>query len=241
MNRILIFFARTIYFALSPAHSYPIPPDTPFNGHLHPCNGISPTIQETEPPDFLELDLYTLPSFDKVPENITLDTDKSLEFVYGHLLSFIDGPYFDEFNFDLMAKKISEDLSDIETLGLGITNHNEILSRKLQFVSLVYEKMLFASDALQYYFERPNVENFLICQILDLNIRVFGSFNSQGYLDTEIDGYFGRLAELYEAVAFFGEIFDQLEKVSFRVRGFFQSQKRQAEERILDLLSQVSP
>ncbi|GEQ72589.1 hypothetical protein JCM33374_g6276 [Metschnikowia sp. JCM 33374] len=173
------------------------------------------------------------------PRNITKEMSESLEWFHGLLMSFIHERHFDELYFSASAPKMATNLGDIVALGSGIHQKNPLISHKLDFVSLVYEKMLFASRALKYYRYSHHGESFVVCDMIDLNIRLFGLYNSQGVLDTARDGYAGQILHFQKMVSRLVERFQELDSAKGRMGDFFEAQTYQAKERVLDLLSQV--
>ncbi|GEQ70545.1 hypothetical protein JCM33374_g4223 [Metschnikowia sp. JCM 33374] len=133
--------------------------------------------------------------------------DESLEWFIVQLKTFIQESHFDTFRFGVMVGKLTQDLHDIVALGGPQIDWNNLVLQKYDHANYMFKAMVDALHALEFYQPVSIPENYLLSRMIDANVRILALLDSQGFIDTEVNGYARKVSELNNLFAYWKHSF----------------------------------
>ncbi|GEQ71201.1 hypothetical protein JCM33374_g4882 [Metschnikowia sp. JCM 33374] len=173
------------------------------------------------------------------PLNETKYTQELLEWFLMQLKSFIEDDHLDTFRFEVMEKRLADDLTCIATHSARIILKNSVLSHHLRVCSKMFESMVFATKVLTLYDNIAKAENYLVNRIVDLNIRFLLLVDLHGFLDTGVVGHVEKLHEYSDSLEFLKKSFAGLKSISNDTTQLFDNQVARAEAMVRNLWAQI--
>ncbi|GEQ72582.1 hypothetical protein JCM33374_g6269 [Metschnikowia sp. JCM 33374] len=171
--------------------------------------------------------------------NETIYTQQKLEWFFRQLRSFIAPSHFDTFRFQVVSKRLAEDLTAIVRQGISVIIESPQLLVQATVASQMFEHMAIATNELNCFESIATAETFLLNRILDINVRLWGLRNSHGHLDTNVRGYVDILRVYNEKVEFWKISFRHLQGVSEGNRILFEAQAVNADMSLRELWGQI--
>lgn len=171
--------------------------------------------------------------------NRTLEIDEMFQWFASQLKSFISEVGFDAFQFDYVREKLSQDFIDIISLARGLIHTNKLILKQYVFCRHVLEVMKFSTEELKELKTARNTAEFLLENIINLNIRIFTLFDSYGIFELETPGNIDKVYELVKSMCCWKEEFQSLDFVPDVISRLFFEYVNQAEEGIQGLWHQI--
>ncbi|GEQ68909.1 hypothetical protein JCM33374_g2579, partial [Metschnikowia sp. JCM 33374] len=146
---------------------------------------------------------------------------------------------FDGVRFKASVHNLHRNLSNILRSTRPQIYTNKPLFYQYNQVICMFEAMVEASDALEYYSSMDNTEGYLIRRMIELNIGISALFNSHGVLDLKASENIDQIFVYWNLYSAWRHSFQSLSGVSEDNRLFFQYKASEAEATIRILWAQV--
>ncbi|GEQ68556.1 hypothetical protein JCM33374_g2224 [Metschnikowia sp. JCM 33374] len=172
-------------------------------------------------------------------QNHTRRNQNMLAWFVIQLKSFIFQTHFDSSGFALVVKRMTRNLVDIEESVRLFDAQNEAVLEHLQFAQKMFDVMKFSMKALKTYTRLGNPDQHLLNRMVQLNVRLWSLYNSQGKLDRMVHEYGSTVIESWKTMSILDDDFKGLPAVPDHIRLLFDEQRAQAEETVHDLWIQI--
>ncbi|GEQ70122.1 hypothetical protein JCM33374_g3798 [Metschnikowia sp. JCM 33374] len=126
--------------------------------------------------------------------------------------SFMKPRYFDTFQFEAVAKRLAEDLGDIQILAYRAARKNTQLKAQHEYSLEMFNIMVFSAVELKYYVHVKTRGQFLVNNLLELNVLLLLFHTSQGKLDLSVDNYADRIFDFWRSLCCWEEEFQALHR-----------------------------
>ncbi|GEQ72583.1 hypothetical protein JCM33374_g6270 [Metschnikowia sp. JCM 33374] len=171
--------------------------------------------------------------------NQTKDTADKLGEFFRHLQSFIGVRGLDTFRFDVMAKRLAQDVTEIVDQGAVLILDNKILSRQLSTAARMFEHMMQSMRDVEELGVIGTTEALLVINMIHLNVRLWEMYDCYGVLDPAMKNVAETLRGFSSEVQLENRKFRDLASPCSEMGHLFDNEVVRAESTIRSLWAQL--
>ncbi|GEQ68281.1 hypothetical protein JCM33374_g1948 [Metschnikowia sp. JCM 33374] len=153
-----------------------------------------------------------------------------------HLQYFVNEAGFKSTRFEDQSEFLRSELSHLSS---SVNPSSQQSIHECNFANNMFTEMVDSVKNLNIY-SQNGAEQVLVRKIINLNISLFGFYDSHGVPDPQIKGYESSLTRINSALSIWQGIFDDLDAVQEDLRSVFDKHLRAARSKLSDLAKYIN-